>query len=73
DPFSGKGANYNRLISAAQCDPISGSAPHRSTRCALRPLAGSGSVKPAWQGFREAVVTEVEEVARGCTRVGFAI
>ncbi len=73
DPFSGKGANYNRLISAALCDPISGSAPHRSTRCALRPLAGSGSVKPAWQGFREAVVTEVEEVARWCTRVGFAI
>ncbi|WP_336512838.1 molybdopterin-dependent oxidoreductase [Phaeobacter italicus] len=73
DPFSDVGSNYNRLISAEECDSISGSVPHRSTRCAIRPLPGQMHVRPAWSGFRTAVVQEVERVAEGCTRVAFTV
>ncbi|AUQ52351.1 putative molybdopterin-containing oxidoreductase (plasmid) [Phaeobacter inhibens] len=73
DPFSDLGSNYNRLISAEENDAISGSVPHRSTRCAIAPLPGQMRVRPAWSGFRTAVVQEIERVAEGCTRVAFAV
>ncbi|MGN6359576.1 MAG: molybdopterin dinucleotide binding domain-containing protein, partial [Thermomicrobiales bacterium] len=38
DPFSAAGANFNLLISHAAIDPISGSVPHRSYLCQVRPL-----------------------------------
>ena len=39
DPFSGNGSNYNVLIGDDLIDPISGSVPHRSYLCDVRPLA----------------------------------
>ncbi len=33
DPLSPEGANYNLLIGNEDCDPISGSVPHRSYLC----------------------------------------
>ena len=40
DPFSDKGANYNRLISQEFVDPVSGSTPLRSYACRVEPLNG---------------------------------
>ncbi|MDE0213693.1 MAG: molybdopterin-dependent oxidoreductase [Deltaproteobacteria bacterium] len=37
DPFSGLGANPNGLVDAEHRDPISGSLPHRSSLCRVRP------------------------------------
>ena len=37
DPFSGLGANPNGLVDAEHRDPISGSLPHRSFLCRVRP------------------------------------
>ena len=37
DPFSGIGANPNGLVDAEHRDPISGSLPHRSSLCRVRP------------------------------------
>jgi anaerobic selenocysteine-containing dehydrogenase len=39
DPYADDGANYNRLISSAAADPISGSVPHRAYLCEIRPAA----------------------------------
>lgn len=39
DNFSDQGANFNRLISDADTDPISGSVPLRSSICQIRKLA----------------------------------
>ena len=38
DPFSSMGSNYNMLIGDDALDPISGSVPHRSYMCDVRPL-----------------------------------
>lgn len=73
NPFSKKGSNYNRLISGETHDPISGSVPHRSTRCSIKPLPGREFAKPAWQGFRSAFVQELEQVAHDCTRIAFSV
>jgi anaerobic selenocysteine-containing dehydrogenase len=40
DPFGTDGANLNLLICGEACDPISGTAPHRSYLCEIR-SAGS--------------------------------
>ena len=37
DPFTGLGANPNGLVDAEHRDPISGSLPHRSSLCRVRP------------------------------------
>jgi anaerobic selenocysteine-containing dehydrogenase len=42
DPFSAAGANLNLIISNAAIDPISGSVPHRSYVCQIRPAAQTG-------------------------------
>lgn len=73
DPFSETGANYNRLVTAKVSDPISGSVPHRSTRCDIGPLPGKNPGQRAWKGFRPAVVQNVVRVAEGCTRVAFSV
>jgi anaerobic selenocysteine-containing dehydrogenase len=39
DPFSADGANLNLVIGNAAIDPISGSVPHRSYLCQIRPAA----------------------------------
>ncbi|WP_040677248.1 molybdopterin-dependent oxidoreductase [Nitratireductor pacificus] len=70
DPFSDKGANFNRLIALDEADPVSGVLPHRSTRCAVLPL-DEGAL--AWRGFRAARVVEHQPVAGDCMRVGFAV
>ena len=69
DPFSEAGANFNRLISVKEGDPVSGSLPHRSTRCRLEAL-GTG---PAWVGFRPARVTGLTPVTEDCLRVELAL
>ena len=44
DPFSGLGANPNGLVDAEHRDPISGSLPHRSFLCRVRPADASTSI-----------------------------
>jgi anaerobic selenocysteine-containing dehydrogenase len=45
DPFSAAGANPSTLIGTEQTDPVSGSLPHRSYLCRVRPAApSSGSL-----------------------------
>lgn len=39
DPFGADSPNYNLLIGAEALDPISGTAPHKSYLCEVRPLA----------------------------------
>ncbi|MCL4746046.1 MAG: molybdopterin-dependent oxidoreductase [Burkholderiaceae bacterium] len=58
DAFSAAGANYNRLISDEEVDPVSGATGLRSNLCEVRPI----STKLAWPGWREfrIAVTKVE-------------
>jgi hypothetical protein len=49
DPFGPLGANFNLLIGTAALDPVSGTAPHKSYLCEIRPVAedkGSGTSAP---------------------------
>jgi hypothetical protein len=39
DPFGPMSANFNLLIDSAALDPVSGTAPHRSYLCEIRPAA----------------------------------
>lgn len=39
DPFSASGTNLNLLIGSRAMDPVSGTAPHKSYLCDVRPLA----------------------------------
>ena len=38
DPFSGEGTNFNLLIGSEALDPVSGTAPHKSYMCDVRPI-----------------------------------
>jgi anaerobic selenocysteine-containing dehydrogenase len=38
DPFSSDGANLNLVVSSGAVDPVSGSVPHRSYVCEIRPI-----------------------------------
>lgn len=38
DPFAPEGANFNLVITVGTRDPISGTAPHRSYLCEIRPI-----------------------------------
>ena len=40
DPYSEAGANPNGLVDAEHRDPVSGSLPHRSSLCRVRPAEG---------------------------------
>jgi anaerobic selenocysteine-containing dehydrogenase len=49
DPFGSMGANFNLLIGTAALDPVSGTAPHKSYLCEIRPVAQekvSGTMSP---------------------------
>ena len=63
NPFSEKGANYNRLISGALCDPISGAPAMRSTRCRLLPVCQASDTSTPWRGFTEAEVIAIGDAA----------
>lgn len=39
DPFDADGANFNLLVDLGEADPVSGSVPHRSGLCEVRPVA----------------------------------
>ena len=41
DPFAPDGANLNLVIGTAALDPVSGTAPHKSYLCELRPVSGA--------------------------------
>jgi anaerobic selenocysteine-containing dehydrogenase len=43
DPFSAEGTNFNLLIGSESLDPVSGTAPHKSYLCDVRPAAPSVS------------------------------
>jgi anaerobic selenocysteine-containing dehydrogenase len=43
DPFSNDGANLNLIVDYAAVDPVSGSVPHRSYLCEIRPAGSSGT------------------------------
>ena len=49
DPFGPMGANFNLLIGTAALDPVSGTAPHKSYLCEIRPVTQeevSGTLSP---------------------------
>jgi anaerobic selenocysteine-containing dehydrogenase/ferredoxin-NADP reductase len=73
DPYTNKGSNYNRLITAEKSDPISGAVPHRSARCKLSLLDSTMAALPSWKGFASATVTSVETVADDVTQVSIKI
>lgn len=50
DALSDTGANYNRLVSDAQADPVSGSTGLRSSLCEVAPVEARGA--RAWAGWR---------------------
>ncbi|OZM79446.1 molybdopterin-dependent oxidoreductase [Pseudonocardia sp. MH-G8] len=64
DPLSEGGANYNLLIDDAERDPVSGSVPMRATRCAVRPVGGTG-----WSGQRGFEVAATAQQSDGVVSV----
>jgi anaerobic selenocysteine-containing dehydrogenase/ferredoxin-NADP reductase len=71
-PITGdEGSNFNSLISADACDPVSGSVAHRSFRCniALDPLTERRQRR--WSGYRQFRVTDLRHKAHGVLGVHF--
>ncbi|MFJ1864784.1 molybdopterin-dependent oxidoreductase [Streptomyces sp. NPDC088097] len=61
DPTAPSGSNFNRLVDHSTTDPLSGSAPLRSSVCEIRPAATDG----AWTGTRPFTVTALTDVSPG--------
>ncbi|MEU0715721.1 molybdopterin-dependent oxidoreductase [Streptomyces lavendulocolor] len=61
DPTSGGGSNLNRLVGHEVTDPLSGSAPLRSSVCEVRPAPEDGT----WTGTRPFTVTAVTDEGSG--------
>ncbi len=65
-------SNYNSLISADQCDPISGSVPMRSFRCDVMLDPAYELRQRKWDGFKKFRVTELRNESSGVIGVHFA-
>ena len=61
DPLSAGGSNFNRLIDHTVTDPLSGSAPLRSSVCEVRPAPADAT----WTGTRPFTVTALSAEGRG--------
>ncbi|VWD51543.1 molybdopterin oxidoreductase [Burkholderia lata] len=64
-------SNFNRLVSAARLDPVSGSSPLRSVRCRIRPDPSTDPSRRSWKGRRDFVVSAIHEEASGVRTVTF--
>ncbi|WP_449277142.1 molybdopterin-dependent oxidoreductase [Leucobacter sp. GX24907] len=65
DPFADEGSSYNRIIAGEAADPISGSLPLKSSKCAVRPIETPGNLR--WEGWKHARVVSVTSEAHGTT------
>ena len=71
-PVSGaSSSNANSLISADDCDPISGSVPHRSFRCDIELDPMTESRQRTWKGYRQFRVADITTEADGVRAVTF--
>ncbi|VFR57078.1 Anaerobic dimethyl sulfoxide reductase chain A [plant metagenome] len=61
----GTGSNFNALISADHCDPVSGSVPHRSFLCDIDLDPETELRQRPWSGFRPFRVSELRQEAEG--------
>jgi anaerobic selenocysteine-containing dehydrogenase/ferredoxin-NADP reductase len=65
-PVSGlTSSNANSLFSADECDPISGSVPHRSFRCDIELDPLTDRRQRRWTGYRQFCVREITSEAEG--------
>jgi len=62
-------SNFNNLISADSCDPVSGSVPHRSFRCEVGLEPSHDPRRRPWQGHRPFVVSKLKNEADGVLEV----
>lgn len=67
----GSGSNFNALISADACDPISGSVPHRSFLCDVQRDPGTELRQRRWSGFRPFRVSSLRAEAEGVLGIHF--
>lgn len=58
--------NFNSLVSAEDCDPVSGSVAHRSFRCDIE---RDPATEPRWRGWRAFRVSRLHPEARGVVSV----
>jgi ferredoxin-NADP reductase len=71
-PVSGSSSsNANSLLSADECDPISGSVPLRSFRCDIELDPMIESRQRPWKGYREFRVSEIATEVDGVRGVTF--
>ncbi|MBR0647013.1 molybdopterin-dependent oxidoreductase [Plastoroseomonas hellenica] len=70
DPLADDGSNYNRLISAEERDPISGSVPHRAFACDVE--RWDAGAPRGWPGFRPFRVQALEREAEDTLSVMLA-
>jgi len=65
-------SNYNNLISAENCDPISGSVPMRSFRCNVQPEPAYQRRQRKWEGLKPFKVAALRAESDGVLSVHFA-
>ncbi|WP_419203874.1 molybdopterin-dependent oxidoreductase [Bordetella trematum] len=71
-PLQGAGgSNFNALISADRCDPVSGSVPHRSFLCNVDLDPATELRQRRWQGYRAFRVSALHEEAEGVLGIHF--
>ena len=64
-------SNFNQLVSAEDCDPISGSVAHRSFLCSIERDPDMEDRQRGWTGWRPFRVVACEPNARGVLRIRF--
>ena len=65
------GSNFNALISADSCDPVSGSVPHRSFLCDIERDPATGTRQRKWTGYRPFRISELRPEAEGVLGIHF--
>lgn len=71
-PIEGSaGSNFNSLVTADACDPISGSVPHRSFLCDIRRDPATDVRKRHWPGLRPFRVKDLRSEAEGVLGIHF--
>ncbi|QHI98768.1 molybdopterin-dependent oxidoreductase [Xylophilus rhododendri] len=64
-------SNFNGLIDARACDPVSGSVAHRSFRCELALDAAWAQSQRRWEGWKTFRVAELRQEAIGVLGIHF--
>jgi anaerobic selenocysteine-containing dehydrogenase/ferredoxin-NADP reductase len=65
------GSNFNALISADSCDPVSGSVPHRSFLCDVERDPATEARQRKWQGYRPFRISALRPEAEGVLGIHF--